>query len=217
VLCGAVVIGLSFAHGHSNDVWLELSKAGIQLAVVVGLGAIVSLVVRMFEEARERRRLVDELRLDVFHDLVNSYQSLKAARRNLRAIGLRNWQGGALSAKQVDVLSEWMATLIEVEMAFGRVNRDLDARAHVFSSSANIRDHVLALEEYAHALVEEWEDIGGPIREGSGCKPTQIRKLSAFLGPADKDFTPHAARSIGIVEWTIRAELLDPTSAGRSA
>src|SRR5207244_856571 len=162
--------------------WVELAKAGIQLVVVIGLGAVVSFVLRMLDVSRERRRTRDERRFATFQQLVKAYHQLKFVRRSLRMVGLRDGPD-KLFPEQVDALRSGMATVVDVNLTVEQIFRELDARS-VFEGAAEIQDHLGRLLEYVENLVDEWESHGmgfwpdhqtGRVRTYSSCRRSSGR------------------------------------------
>jgi hypothetical protein len=206
LVLGVVAIGRWAVPDRREDLWVELAKAAIQLVVVIGLGGIVSVVLKTVEVSREQRRIRDERRFAVFRDLVNAYHQLKSVRRNLRMAGLR---GGPdeLRPEQVEALRAGMASLVEVELTLEQVHRELDARS-VFDWADEIRRHLQRLMTYVSKLISEWERNGGgfwPDRQTGRLQ--DLPALQAFLGVAKADFRPNAADPMGRMEWIVRSEL----------
>lgn len=67
-----------------DDVWSDLSKAGVQVALLTVAGAVVTAAFKYIDEHRAR----DEQRRQVFREVLAAYNQAKAVRRNLRALGL---------------------------------------------------------------------------------------------------------------------------------
>jgi hypothetical protein len=195
-----------------DDIWVDLARAAIQLVVIIGLGGVVSLVLRDAEAARERRRLLDERRYAIFEQLVTVYNRLKFVRRNLRMVGLRG-NPDSLRAEQVEALRTGMQTLTEAQLTLEEVLRGLDARP-VFGKADEIHDRLTALAGYVGRLVDEWEHQGQHFWVGQQTKEVgELPRLQKFLGPAKDDFRPHAAEPLGWVECIVREQLPEAKSA----
>ena len=218
LVLAVVAIGVWAVPARRGDLWFELAKAGIQLVVVIGLGGVVSSVLRTADVARERRKILDEHRFAIFQQLVTAYHQLKFVRRNLRMVGLRDGPD-ALRSEQVEALRAGMTTVVDVDLTLEQVYRELDARS-VFDRSQEIHGYLGQLLTYISKLVEEWETHGAsfwPDRQTGRVRDLVV--LQAFLGSAEDDFRPNAARPMGRVEAIVREELLgsDETRDGDSA
>lgn len=87
VVIFAVGVALTFVGAAKAsggvDAWSDVSKAGVQMAVITVAGAVVTTAFRYIDEHRGR----DEQRRQVFGEVVAAYNEVKAVRRNLRALG----------------------------------------------------------------------------------------------------------------------------------
>ena len=77
LVVGLIAIAVAAVPDQRDELWIALAKAGIQLLVVIGLGAIVGAVVKSAEEARDQRRQRDERRFAIFTQVVSAYHRLK--------------------------------------------------------------------------------------------------------------------------------------------
>jgi hypothetical protein len=214
LVAGIVAIALWVVPDRREDIWVDLARAGIQLVVIIGLGGVVSSVLRGAEASRDRRRQRDERRFAIFEQLVTAYHRLKFVRRNLRMVGIRS-QPDVLRAEQIEALRTGMQTITEVQLTLEEVLRSLDARS-VFDNATAIRDHLGDLGQYVGRLVDEWERHGKCFWvDHQTRKVSELRALQRFLGPAKDDFRPHAAEPLGWVEWIVRGELPEGVEAAR--
>lgn len=207
LVMAVVAIGGWAVPARRDDLWVELAKAGIQLVVVIGLGGVVSAVLRTIDVSRERRRIRDERRFAIFQQLVTAYHQLKFVRRNLRTVGLRDGPDELLP-EQVEALRAGMATVVDANLTLEQLYRELDARS-VFERSEEVHHHLGRLLQYLSNLIDEWEHNGAGF--WSTRQTGRVRDLvvlQAFLGPAKDDFRPNAADPMGRVEWIVRDELL---------
>jgi hypothetical protein len=193
VLATVIVIAVARAVPEQRDeLWIDLAKAGIQLAVVIGLGGVL-----------------DEHRFEVFRDVIAAYHQLKSVRRNLRTVGLRDCTDHPLRPEQIEALRSEMATVVEVQLTLEQMMRELDARSTTFARSAEIALHLSRLAIYVDGLVEEWEKHGRKFwADHQPGKVSDLKALQAFLGRAADDFRPRAADPLGRVEQIVREELL---------
>jgi hypothetical protein len=208
LVAGVTAIALWVVPDRRDDIWVDLARAGIQLVVIIGLGGVVSLVLRDAEAARERRRLLDERRFATFEQLVTVYHRLKLVRRDLRMVGLR-CHPDVLRPEQVEALRTGMQTLTEAQLTLEEIVRGLDARP-VFDNAEEIHNRLTSLASYVGKIVEEWEDEGRHFWvDQQTRKVAKLPRLQKFIGPAPDDFRPNAAEPLGWVEWTVREQLLD--------
>jgi hypothetical protein len=216
LVTGIVAIVVWVIPDRRDEIWVDLAGAGIQLIVIIGLGGVVTSVLRYAEASRDRRRQRDDRRFAIFAELVTAYHRLKFVRRNLRMIGIRS-RPDVLRAEQVEALRTGMQTITEVQLTLEEVVRSLDARS-VFDNAAAIHDDLSKLAAYVDGLVDEWEHHGECFwAESQTRKVADLPRLQAFLGPAKDDFRPNAAVPLGRVEWTVRGELPEGADADRRA
>jgi hypothetical protein len=206
LIAGVTAIALWMVPDRRDDIWVDLARAGIQLVVIIGLGGVVSLVLRDTEAARERRRLLDERRYAIFEQLVTVYNRLKFVRRDLRMVGLRS-RPAVLRPEQIQALRTGMQTITEAQLTLEEVLRGLYARP-VFDRSDEIQDRLAALASYVGQIVDEWEKQGQHfwVKQQTR-KVGDLPRLQKFLGRADCDFRPNAAEPLGWVEWIVREQL----------
>jgi hypothetical protein len=187
LVAGIVAIALWVVPERRDDIWVDLARAGIQLVVIIGLGGVVSSVLRFAEASRDRRRLRDERRFGIFEQLVTAYHRLKFVRRNLRMVGIRS-RPDVLRAEQVEALRTGMQTITEVQLTLEEVLRSPDARS-VFENAAAIHDHLSALASYVGSLVDEWEHHGKcfwvdqqtrKVGDCRGCRRSSVPPRTTF-------------------------------------
>lgn len=212
---GLVTIAVVAVPDRRDDIWIEVAKAGIQLLVVIGLGAVVSTVMKSAEAARDRGRQRDERRFAIFAQIVAAYHRLKFVRRNLRMVGIRS-RPEQLRPEQVEALRSGMETIAEVQLEFEEVMRSLDARS-AFDDAEEIARHLGLLADYVGNLVKEWEDHGECFwSDNQSRRVGELPRLQAFIGRAADDFRPNAATPMGWLEWIVRGELPEGRAAQRS-
>jgi hypothetical protein len=212
------LLAWTMAPNRHDDLWVEVGGAGLQTGVVVFLGAVVTaisawLTTRRAKEqksrdddlAKERRR--NEFGLRVFHDLIGGYNRVKAVRRSLRALGMRD-PPHELNATQVTGLRTEMARLIDAQLSFEAVWRELNANAAEFQEPRPMLKYVGAVEEKLHAIVQEWEEGAGGIWAGScGERIKGMRALQAFIGKRNEGFED-VSTSMRKVQALVRQQLV---------
>lgn len=234
-LAVALLIGGYAAVGSSDqqdhDTGVEAVKAGFQLLVVVLAGgavtAVLNLLVQTGEERRrqretdqEERRRVNDAALELLRELIATYNRLKASRRLLRAAGLRRpAPEGSLSPAQCEELERQMRALVEIQLTFERIGREIGVRVEDRDRMAGRTGHAAELarmERYVNEVVEEWEDEGGALT-ASGFAFEKLASLTRFQGFLDlreddpsQRFRQEVANPLRRLEGFFRAQLLLP-------
>jgi hypothetical protein len=212
LLAVVVAIGVVAVPDQREDLWFEFAKAAIQLVVVIGLGGIVGVVLRSVDVRRERMRIRDERRFEMWQQLIAAYHQLKFVRRNLRTVGLREGPD-RLRAEQVDALRSGMSTVVDVSLTFEQSYRELDTRS-VFDHSKEIREQLEVVISYLGKLVKEWEENGSAFwSDGQTRRVGDLPRLQKLIGPAAGDFRLYAATPMRRIGWIVRGELLERTDA----
>jgi hypothetical protein len=209
---GAVLIVLGIARSAApvDEFWTDVAKAGLQIAGVTLVGAVVSLTLKRVEELRrseedaarearrreekatddtrraeeraaDQRRRLDEQRLEVFREIVGAYHRVKAVRRNLRALGLLE-PVEPLNAQQARGLREQMAILNDAQLSLEAVQREL-SESHLFDRWEEMWHELRIAEHYLGECVHDpWERYGGVIWEGAGTEDVERLQLVRFAG-----------------------------------
>gem|GEM_PF-5343828 len=181
------------------DLWFEAAKAGLQLGVVVIVGAVVGYALRYLEaereEARRReeaerqeRRRLDEYRLSLARDLLAAYNDVKAVRRTLRAFGFASTDRGIeLTADQVAEFRKQMNSLIEAQLSLEMVKREIQGQDRVFDADApGLVKRLSDAEGYVSDVIHDWETYGTAIDVNRDAYDamSNFKQLQGFLAPA---------------------------------
>ena len=200
-------IGFWAVPKRREELWFELAKAGIQLAVVIGLGGVVSSVLRAVDASRERRRIRNEHRFATFQQLVAAYHQLKLVRRNLRMVGVRDGPD-ALRPEQVEALRSGMTMVVEAELTLEQIYREVNTRS-VFHRTVEIESSLDLLLPYIRQLVKEWEAHGPAFWPDHQTENVRnLVALQAFLAGAEHGFRKNAADPMMNMQLAVRDELL---------
>jgi len=89
-------IGIARSPAPKEAFWTDVAKAGLQIAVITFLGAVVTATFKYVDDRRRR----DEQRLQVFRDTIAAYNRVKEVRRNLRALGLTRRRSRSARSRQ---------------------------------------------------------------------------------------------------------------------
>lgn len=154
---GGIVIGM-FKTDLDDEFWLEVARAGVQVLAVVVIGGAVAAAWRYLEQERsdqqkrladerERQRQLHEQQLAVFRQIVESYNEVKAIRRTLRSIGLRE-ATGTMSETQVGGFRELMMRLNLVQLAFEALKRELGETDFFKEDTAEIVKRLYYIESH---------------------------------------------------------------------
>ena len=101
-----------------------------------------------------------------------------------------------------------MARLIDAQLSFEAVWRELNANAAEFQEPRPMLKHVGAVEEKLHAIVQEWEDGASGIWAGScGERIKGMRALQAFIGKRSEGFED-VSTSMRKVQALVRQQLV---------
>jgi hypothetical protein len=188
---GGIVIGM-FKTDLDDEFWLEVARAGVQVLAVVVIGGAVAAAWRYLEQERsdqqkrladerERQRQLHEQQLAVFRQIVESYNEVKAIRRTLRSIGLRE-ATGTMSETQVGGFRELMMRLNLVQLAFEALKRELGETDFFKEDTAEIVKRLYYIESHLNKVLQVWEKDGSSIEFGSDAGFVS-RGLVGLIGP----------------------------------
>lgn len=201
VAVALVVVGLAaIAPARRADLWFEITKAGLQLGVVVIAGALVGYAIRYLETEREagrrreeaereERRRLDEYRLSLARELVEAYNGIKAVRRTLRAYGFRPPDAGVvkLTADQVTEFHAQMSSLMRAQLSLERIKREIRTQDRVFGADTTELVKKLGdAESYVNHVIGDWETLGTRVEVGEDAYfvMREFKQLQGFLAPA---------------------------------
>ncbi len=171
------LIGVVKSPTPRDEFWSDLAKAGLQIAIITVLGAIVTTTLKYVDERRAR----DEQRLQVFRDIIAAYNRVKAVRRNLRGLGVLA-PANSLNAMQAKAFREQMMALNDAQLSLEAVKKEL-AESRLFKDPTAMIAQLRTVEHYLGGTVyKRWEESGGGIWEGADTEALRDVKLVEFAG-----------------------------------
>jgi hypothetical protein len=181
----ALIVFGALSANDSEEVGLEAAKAGFQLLVLAIAGVGVTGALDWFSHQQDVRRRVNDAGFELLRDLINNYNKLKGARRTLRALGVPP-AATAMSPRQGETLEREMRTLLEVQLAFERIGREIGIRLEDGDTRPSTRPQELlaGMESYVKNIVHEWEGNGATVASGKDVPAASITAwpcLRAFL------------------------------------
>jgi hypothetical protein len=206
VLIAMTVIGLVAAFlfdqrsQSSDDIWANLSKAGVTIAVITVAGAMANIGIKALDERRardlERRRL--------FHDIVDAYNAAKAARRGMSALGFKEQRDVALRADEADELRSIMAKLNETQLRFEAIKREVE-QSDLFRRRNDMLQQLRIIEDYINkSVLDQWEKLGCKVWAGATPETVDGLNLRHFIVDG---FQTHVSAPLKILTQIIQGEL----------
>jgi hypothetical protein len=162
-LVGIVIAVVCDYYSRSaEDIWSNLSKAGIAVAFTTVAGALAAWALKLVDERRGR----DEERRKVFEQVLEAYNECKSVRRRLAALGLLGNQAGALRPDEklqpeaVKELRALMVKLNDAQLRFEAIKRVLD-QSDLFRRKVLIIRELRMVEDYVNkSALDKWEAEG---------------------------------------------------------
>jgi len=194
----------------SADFWSDVSRAGLQLATITVLGAVVTATLKFVDENRRR----DEQRLQVFREIVTAYNQVKAVRRNLRALGILAL-GNPLNTNQALELREQLMALNQAQLSLEAVKREL-AESRLFQDPETVIQRLGTVERYlGETVLERWEAYGGRVWEGTDSGTLRDVQLADFIGHKSNgylEFEENVSIPLDEITMALHAELFGKRS-----
>lgn len=161
------------------DTWSDVSKAGVQIAVITVLSAVVTASFKYIDNARIR----DEQRRQAFRDVLETYNEIKAARRTLRALGVARLDPTSrLTATTAEGIREQIALLNQAQLRLEAIGRAL-AESSLFRQAAEIVSQLRIAENYVNkSVIDWWERCGEAIVEDAPLSAIEPLELMRFIG-----------------------------------
>jgi hypothetical protein len=193
----------------------EAGKTCMQVLGVVLVGFVVSHATftlqhnreqreRMVEEARDARRRKDELIHSTLNEILAPYQTLKRARRILRA---RVWAQEAGQQVNADVYDQQMAMINDVQLQFEQLKRDPPLSEDARVDKESLRRYFGTIEKSLGELVAEYERRRAALLQ-EGASVSDMPRLDKFLEPGP--FRVGIAVPIESILSDLREALLKP-------
>jgi hypothetical protein len=207
IAIGAIVLGMRMS-GDPRGVWLEIAKAGAQLAAVSVIGATIAAAFKAIEGERDEERRLHEYRIGVLREVTVSYNKIKAVRRALRAYGYGPGRAGRKTAEQVAEFHIQMKALNEAQLAVERLKRELLVRRDAFEEADALSERLRTVEQYVHGVLRDWEEHGADVVVRG--TPTIVRamtQLRDFVDSSERGFEAGAAIPMDFVEERMGVQL----------
>jgi hypothetical protein len=179
----AVAIFAGMRAADDRDVWSEVSRAGVTLSLITVAGAVASVAVKRVDERRAREI---ELRR-ILHAVLGAYNEVKAARRNLKALGVSAREAPhRLHDDQVAELRTVFAQLNKAQLELEANKREIP-HSGLFHNPGAATSNLRRAEKFINdEAIETWEKVGGQLWPG---KEVTLSGLSAFF----KGFEDHVS------------------------
>lgn len=201
VAIALLVVGLAATAPQKRaDLWFEAAKAGLQLGVVVIVGAVVGYALRYLETEREasrrreevereERQRLDDYRSSLARDLVDAYSDVKAVRRTLRAYGFLPGDAGivVLSTDGVAEFRTQMNSLLRAQLSLESVKREIQAQDRVFGADTpDLVKKLADAESYVNDVIGDWEEFGTEVAVDVDAyfAVSKLKQLQGFLAKA---------------------------------
>jgi hypothetical protein len=226
---------LFFRHAAQGSLGFEAAKSLLQLGVVAGVGAVISILVFEYQHERQaldkaadikRQALENErdfdrkrmeyretLLLSILSKAMDAYGRAKKARRILRGrAGSTEGQGRVVLVDQYDTFFDM---LNDAQLDLENLARDVETSAKAFSEPAVLVKHLRSMDAYLGELIGEYEDSRHRFSGDAPSLSLSLRELSLledFLKPTKKDskFMRYMVIPYHEVQKGIRADLLHP-------
>jgi hypothetical protein len=119
-----IVMALVFnaASAAKDDLWWSISRAGVGIAFTAVAAAATTWAFKIVDQ----RRVRDEERRRLYHQVVEAYNEVKAVRRRLRALGLREPRSKPFAADEWTELRDAIGKLSVAQLAFEAIKRDIE-------------------------------------------------------------------------------------------
>lgn len=191
----AAAAGLIASHDWATDAFgAEGYKILLQFVLVAVLGGAVSLVYQAFnrqaEQRAERIKLAEErvtaareTRQRYLAELIGLYNSVKRARRLLRAQAIIRTASGD-SRLRVQRYDEQLQMLIDAQLSLEMVGRNVHTEGALFAAEPGLVPSLRRTEEYLRELIGEYETVLPCVEPATTDIPIPPL-LADFIGPYD--------------------------------
>jgi len=190
------VLGIVFASPDGNwldDLFLEVSKAGVQLLAIGVLGGALTYAWKNLSSEREKE---SERRAKIRAELVelfSLYNDVKSVRRTLRSLGLDpkysqpSWDtpkpaGGQLTDIQARGFHEQMLTLNSLQLGFEAKKRQFEQTDFLGQETPDVVRQLSDIEHHLNRVLAVWERGGWLVQPGTQIKPVSEKLVPLFNG-----------------------------------
>jgi hypothetical protein len=178
---------------NQDKFWIEVGKAGSQLAVVVVLAPFVSFLLNDLNARGNERRRQSKKRQIILRDLRENYDAIKRSRRQLRADGLTDKYGSApvnLTEQLAEAYEEQMTNLNDAQLRLEGLVTTLKTLPTSRFGKARRRkqeiiDCVNMMKGYIGEVITEFEHKNPAIKEDPKAFSFKtLEKLRGLTGEA---------------------------------
>jgi hypothetical protein len=180
----------------------EAYKALLQFFLVAVLGGGVSLVYQAFNREADRRTellrrqeeradALRETRQRYLRELIAQYNTVKRARRLLRALALADGPRFLDRRVRVDRYDDLLQPVLDAQLALETMTRVMGAEGGLFEADRELISALDRASSYLRSLITEYEDTM-PRVDGPDIGLRTMPELADFLGAyADSDRFRH--------------------------
>jgi hypothetical protein len=156
----------------SDDLWLEIAKAVIQVVAVGVLGGALAAAWRNITAKREARARAEAKISDELVSLVTLYNDVKCVRRTIRSLGLdlktyECSEGGTLTAEQAQGFHTQMLILNRLQLGFEAKAKQFGQTDLLGEATAEVVVKLGQIEHHLNGVLTLWEKSGWTIRAGT--------------------------------------------------
>lgn len=175
----------------------EAAKAAIGVFPVAFFSVIVADLVRRRDAEMARKERKHEVRREFRREAIDAYNLSKATRRILRGAGLRPDSGIPLTPALLVSFDEQMRSLIEAQLVFERLKRELRSETAPFRDRQTLVEHLETYEKDLASVIRDWER-GRPLLK-TGTRTSVLEGWLNYAGfVADKDHLSTDPSSSGV-------------------
>lgn len=187
-------VWLVFWHGAvTGVVGAEAYKALLQFFLVAVLGGGVSLTYQAFNREADRRaerlrqqeersEALRQTRQRYLRDLIAHYNTVKRARRLLRASALAGGPDQPDRRVRIVRYDELLQGVLDAQLALETMARTMGVEGGLFEEDPGLTTSLNKAEAYLRSLITEYEDVM-PGADGAEIGLTTMPELADFIGP----------------------------------
>jgi hypothetical protein len=220
-----------YAKPRIDTIEYEFATSFLQIGMALGIGGLISVLTFQYQEIsakeetqknieRETRQrnleYRDELLKEILHSALENYNTVKKARRLLRARAITQ-----INSSKIVLATPYdtnMDLINDAQLEFESLAKDVEISATAFKDHETIHKQLCAIETYLHALVKEYETSrtnfqGNP----ASLELAQLQCLTKFLDKTRKDdssengnFGKGMANPMKTIRECIRKDLQNP-------
>lgn len=156
------VVGMTLAvtfdalSSAKDDLWWSFSRAGVGIAFATVAAAAATGAFRIVDQRRAR----DEERRKLFSLAEQAYNDVKAVRRRMLALGLRERRTKSFTSEEWQELRDAIAKLNVAQLTFEALGKQIE-NSKLFAREEGIVNALREVENYLNSKVlQTWEEHG---------------------------------------------------------